>query len=376
VARERGIDIEVASLDDPAAAWVAEFPGKVHALGPARLATRWLPYYYAPQFAPWLAEHAKSYDAVIVHGIWQYHSLATWRALRRGGVPYFVFTHGMLDPWFKRTYPLKHLKKWLYWPWADYRVLRDARAVLFTCEEERLLARQSFWLYRCTEKVVGYGTTTVEGNAADQREVFLREFPALRNKRILLFLSRVHPKKGCDSLIAAFAEVAQRDPALQLVMAGPDQVGWRRELAAQAEALGIGERVTWTGMLSGETKWGAYRAAEVFVLPSHQENFGIVVAEALACGVPVLISDKVNIWREIQAADAGVVAADTLPGTKELLRAWLDTDATRRQHMRSAALECFDRNFEIRATIEKLHGLIRTSSATPAPAAGYRSTVS
>ena len=82
-------------------------------------------------------------------------ALVFWLALeslRKQGFhtpAYFVFTHGMLDPWFKRTYPLKHLKKWLYWPWAEYRVLRDAQAVLFTCEEERILARQSFWLYKC-----------------------------------------------------------------------------------------------------------------------------------------------------------------------------------------------------------------------------------
>src|SRR5213076_1488953 len=115
---------------------------------------------------------------------------------------------GMLDPWFKRTYPLKHLKKWIYWPWADYRVLRDARAVLFTTEEERLLARQSFWLYRCREAVVDYGTAGPTGDAARQRESFRSAFPMLRDTRNLLFLSRLHPKQGCDTLLAAFARVA------------------------------------------------------------------------------------------------------------------------------------------------------------------------
>ena len=91
----------------------------------------------APRLLSWLRENATRYDAVIVNGIWQYHSYATWLALHRSETPYFVFTHGMLDPWFKRRHPLKHLKKWLYWPWADYRVLRDAQAVIFTCEEER-----------------------------------------------------------------------------------------------------------------------------------------------------------------------------------------------------------------------------------------------
>ena len=97
-------------------------------------------------------------------------------------IPYFVYTHGMLDPWFKRTYPLKHLKKCFYWPWGEYRVLRDAKAVLFTCEEEKLLARQSFGLYQAHEVVVSYGTNGPTGDAEAQRAAFLAQYPALAGK--------------------------------------------------------------------------------------------------------------------------------------------------------------------------------------------------
>jgi glycosyltransferase involved in cell wall biosynthesis len=175
---------------------------------------------------------------------------------------------------------------------------------------------------------------------------------------VLLFLGRLHPKKGCDELIAAFADVAHRDPQLRLVMAGPDQVGWQRGLAARATELGVHERITWTGMLAGDTKWGAYRAAEAFVLPSHQENFGIVVAEALACGVPVLISDKVNIWREIAAAQAGIVRDDTPAGTVALLREWIETNQDTRQRMRSNARRCFEQHFDLQTAISRLHDLL------------------
>jgi hypothetical protein len=125
---------------------------------------------------------------VIVEGIWHYHAFATRRALRSTGTPYFVYPHGMLDPWFKRTYPIKHLKKWAYWPGADYRVLGNAKAVLFTTEQERLLARQSFWLYQANEVVVGYCTSAPPGDSEQQRELFLSRFPQLRGQRILLFL--------------------------------------------------------------------------------------------------------------------------------------------------------------------------------------------
>jgi Glycosyl transferase 4-like domain len=106
---EMGHQVEVACLDDPDAPHLEAFPLPVHPLGPARGT-----YQYASSLRPWLRAHAGDYDAVIVNGLWQYHSFAAWQVMRELRRPYVVFTHGMLDPWFKRTYPLKHLKKWLY----------------------------------------------------------------------------------------------------------------------------------------------------------------------------------------------------------------------------------------------------------------------
>ena len=275
-----GHEVEVVTLDSADESWLQNLPLLVHPLGPSKFG-----YRYSPYLIPWLREHATGYDAVIVDGLWQYHGYATWKVMRKMKVPYFVFTHGMLDPWFKKTYPFKHLKKWMYWPWAEYKILRDAKAVLFTCDEERVLSRESFWLFRCREKVVSYGTVAPAGDPVLQREAVFKEYPILRNKRLFLYLSRIHKKKGCDLLIQAFAKVANRDESLHLVMAGPDQTGWQKDLVELSRNLGIENRITWTGMLSGDLKWGAYHAAEAFVLSSHQENFGVVVAEALACGV-------------------------------------------------------------------------------------------
>lgn len=349
---------EVLTLDDAAAPFLKDFPLAVHAIGPS--VGR---YRFNRRLVPWLRENAGNYDAVIVDGLWQYHGLGTWRALHRSDVPYFVFTHGMLDPWFKHAYPIKHLKKWLYWPWADYRVLRDARAVLFTCEEERLLARQSFWLYKAREVVVAFGTTSPPVESQRLRELFLASHAALRGKHLLLFLSRIHEKKGCDLLLQAFARVAQTDLRLHLVMAGPDQAGWVAELQSLAHRLGVADRISWPGMLQGEMKWGAFYASEAFVLPSHQENFGIAVAEALGCGLPVLISDKVNIWREISQGGAGIVAPDTVDGTQQLLSRWLALGSGERAEMGARASALFARRFTVDAMATGMIGAIQGATA-------------
>jgi glycosyltransferase involved in cell wall biosynthesis len=350
------VSIEVVSFDEPDALYLQDMPLRVHGLGRGIMN-----YGYNPKLVPWLRENVSRFDAVIVNGLWQYHSFGTWRALRNSQIPYFVYTHGMLDPWFRKAYPLKHLKKWLYWPWADYRVLRDAAAVLFTCEEERRLASQSFWLYKAKHTVVKFGAALPPRNADEVREAFLNAFPVLRGKRNLLFLSRIHEKKGCDILIKAFARVADLDPDLRLVMAGPDQTGWQAELQMLAQSLGVAERVIWTGMVRGELKWGAFYASELFVLPSHQENFGIAVAEALGCSLPVLISNKVNIWREIEADAAGLVGEDTLEATEHNLRSWLVFSDEERSAMRARALVCFSERF----TAEQMaHSLLETVART------------
>jgi len=349
----QGHQVEVASLDTPGAPFLKQSPLPVYPLGPTQLK-----YAFSPRFVPWLRANARCYDAVIVNGIWQFHSFGAWRALRNSSTPYVLFTHGMLDPWFKKQNPLKHLKKWMYWPWAEYRVLRDARAVLFTCEEERRSARSSFWLYRCNEVVVSFGTAKPKGDPESEQREFFGHYPELYGKRLALFMGRIHPKKGCNLVIESFARVLRQEPQWHLVIAGPDQVGLREDLVYLAAQLGIVPRITWTGMLGSAMKWGALRAAEIFMLPSHQENFGIAVTEALAAGVPVLISNKVNIWREIESDGAGLVSEDNLEGTCGLLQTYLEMPSEKKQAMRQAARKCFDARFEIKKAAENLHAVL------------------
>jgi glycosyltransferase involved in cell wall biosynthesis len=343
----RGHKVDIVVLDDPSAAWVANVDLNVHALGSGLTS-----YRYSRSLLPWLRQHGGDYDRVIVNGIWQYLSFAAWRRYAGSQIPYDVFPHGMLDPWFKEAFPLKHLKKWLYWPWAEYRVLRDAAAVIFTSEEERLQARKSFWLYRAREKVSSLGVEAPP-ISSDARSEFLSRYPELQNTRNFLFLGRLHPKKGCDILLNAFARIRSNDP-ISLIVAGPDQIGWEADLRRQVARLNLTDRVVFTGMLQGAMKQGALASADAFVLPSHQENFGISVVEALAAGVPVLISNRVNIWREIDADRAGYVEPDDLAGTTRLLQRWIETPPAERETKQQNARNCFEQRFAIDRAVDSL----------------------
>ncbi|OLE58242.1 MAG: transferase, partial [Bacteroidetes bacterium 13_1_20CM_4_60_6] len=333
--------------EEPNARWLPDVGLPVHALGKGLTG-----YRYSSELLPWLRKYGRYYNRVIINGIWQYPSFAAWRRYAGSTVPYFVFPHGMLDPWFKETFPLKHLKKWLYWPWADYRVLRDAAAVIFTSEEERLLARKSFWLYRARERVSPLGVESPASVSLQAREDFLARFAQLRNKRILLFLGRLHPKKGCDVLVEAFAQAGDQSTAL--VLAGPDQVGWQARLHRRVNDLKISDRVVFAGMLQGEMKQAALAVADAFILPSHQENFGMAVVEALAVGLPALISNRINIWREIDQDGAGYVESDDFSGTVRLLNRWTAAPQSVRDGMRVNARRCFERRFEINHAVDSL----------------------
>ena len=350
---------EVVTLDAPGAPFLKDLNFTVHPLGPGKGV-----YAYSAKLRPWLKANAHRFDGVVVNGLWQYVGFAAWRTFG-GKKPYVVFTHGMLDPYFKHRFPLKHLKKWLYWLSAEYWILRGAYRVLFTTDAEERLARQSFWLHRWKGFVVPYGASSSLASPAEQLEAFHAHCPELRGRRFLLFLGRIHRKKGCDLLIDAFARVAAFDPSLELVMAGPDQQLWSADLKARAESLGIAARVHWPGMLKGLVKWGAFRASEAFVLPSHQENFGIAVAEAMSCYRPVLLADKVNIAEEIAEDGGGLMEIDTLDGTVRLLERWIDLSPEDRRLMGQRAFEIFQRRYDMRRNAARIIRLFDDAPGMP-----------
>lgn len=356
---------ELATLDPADAPFLADAPVTVHPLGPAGETWRdetLRMFGYSPRLEPWLRRNARNYDCVIVHGIWDFAAIAAARVLPGLGKPYFVFPHGMLDRWSRGRYPITHAHKQLFWLIFQGPLLQGARRVYFTTETERVCARNVFTGFNdYRDEVVNYGTADVAGDRGAQIRAFRAAVPALGERPYLLFRSQIHPNKGCDLLVKAFAWIALSQPELNLVIAGPDPTGWSAELKRIAAKAGVGKRVHWPGLLSGDLKWGAIRGAEAFVLPSHRDNFAIEVAEALACATPVLITDRVDIWREIQAAGAGFVASDDQDGVDRLLQRWTALDTLSRARMSVAARTCFQRHFDVTESAASLQKSIKAS---------------
>jgi len=372
---ELGVHSEVVSLDAPDAAFLANDPFPTHALGPAK--GLWS---QSDKLIPWFAANFSRFDCVIAHGLWLYPTYAVEKALRQYKKQHsataprlYIMPHGMLDPYFQRAAgrKLKALRNWAYWKLIEGRVINNADGVLFTCEAERLLAREPFQPYHPKrDVVVGLGVEEPPAYTPSMREAFLKHCPELEDQHYLLFLSRIHEKKGVDLLLRAYIKKADELPKVEvsasvsavanattalasddelprLAVAGPgldSSYGQQmQELAATAKNSQLA--VSFPGMLTGLAKWGAFYHCEAFVLPSHQENFGIAVVEALACGKPVLISDQVNIWREIQEGGGGLVAKDSLGGTEELLTQWSKLPQEQKRAMQQQARACFLKSF-------------------------------
>lgn len=285
---------------------------------------------------------------IIAHGLWQWPSLEAMRIHQETKVPYVVFPHGMLDPWFKKKYPLKHFKKQIYWWFRQGEILRRANAVCFTTEEEKLLAHGTFWPSRFHSVVTGLGVEDPPKKNLQAEQEVLEKFPHLQNKRILLYLGRFHEKKGVDLLLNAWSRKPKKDEVL--VLAGPETKDSHfvklKKIASQN-----GKSIVWTGMLEGGQKWSMLAMADALILPSHQENFGMVVAEALAVGKPVFLTDKVNLWREVIESNAGFVDSDDQPGIDRLVDKWKTKG---HQQMIPNTNSCFQEKLHIKQTAQKI----------------------
>jgi glycosyltransferase involved in cell wall biosynthesis len=376
----------VVCSDDPQSEFLQSDDFVIHALGKANGA-----WQKNAKLTPWLMHNLIHFDSVIIHGLWLHHSYATWKAVVRhrsfhnsSNPKLFLMSHGMLDPWFQR-HPSRRLKawrNWLYWKVIEKHVVNGVDGLLFTCEQELLLARETFPGYRPIREInVGYGVTEPPVRTPELDAAFRATTPELNGRPYLLFLSRIHPKKGVDLLLKAYASVLRngtierplpetgrgepngmgelRSEVPDLVVAGPIDSEYARQMISMAQELGVSNRVHFPGMLGGDAKWGAFYGCEAFILPSHQENFGIAVAEALACSKPVLISNQVNISREIESSGAGFVAQDTEQGTIQLVERWCTMSSLEKESIGLKARACYREHFDIAVSTHRMAEALR-----------------
>lgn len=363
---QRGHQVEVAVCKDaPGAPWLESFPLKAYPLGPG-IGT----YSYSPRLRNWLAKNGPTYDAWIVNGLWQYQGFGASRMATALRIPYFVYPHGMLDPWNRKANPIKYLKKFFYWLLVERVTLERANGLVFTSQEESQLAQHYFPTANWKTLVVGNGVADPPHISAENQVAFRSSFGLEDVNRIWLFLSRIHPKKGIDNLLRAFAALPPAASSVVLVIAGDGDPAYVAELKKLAADLHVEAKVRWVGPLYGDDKWQAFSAAELFVLPSHQENFGIVVAEALAVGTPVCTTTGVNIHGIVTRYEAGLVCNDDEAALKKALAHWLALSAREIEVFSRNARRCYEEQFQVGTASGRLLSALETAVASTRLAMG------
>lgn len=292
-------------------------------------------WYFPVQFSPYMVSmdmaralyrHAKEFDLIHIHGLYRFPQAIAAYYARRYKVPYIVSPHGSLDPFL--FYRRRHrLTKRVYEYLVELQNLNKAAAIHFTNEEEMILTQPLGLTPPAI--VVPIGLELAEYRNLPKGGSFTDRYD-LVGKKIILHLGRINFKKGLDILVRAFARVASTREDVCLVLAGPDNEGYGKQVNKWLVQEGVEDKVLFTGMLQGVDKLAVFKDADIFALPSYSENFGIAAVEAMACGLPVIISDKVNIWREVQGAEAGLVTHCDVDEVAEAILLLLDNEDLRR----------------------------------------------
>ncbi len=281
----------MAFCDDGEVAPASLDPGSLSRMPNGRL--RWA---RDPQLWQQLGQMVQSASLVHIHGLWREHSSIAAKLCRRFAIPYVVSAHGMLEPWALNN---GKWKKRLYLAAVEQKVLQGA-AGLRALTKDEVSDYRNLGLRNPVE-VLPNGIDLPNKTSP---ALFLEAYPHLTGKRLIVFLGRIHKKKGIDILCHAWAQISREFPEAHLVIAGPGEDQTLNDLIGLVRDLQMENRITFTGMLRGELKWAALAASSVFVLPSHSEGFSVAIQEALGSGLPVIISTACH-FPEILKVDCG-----------------------------------------------------------------------
>src|SRR5215207_472220 len=289
---QQGIEVLLLSTTDGLSE-VVEYKGVPAIFFPSQWGAS---FKYSRPLASWLTSNIGNFGLAHIHAVFNHSSVAAARACREAGVPYIVRPLGTLDPW---SMSQKSLRKRLFWQVSGKGMLGNAAAVHYTSEMEKLSTERHLGLNH--GRVIALGVNANSSHSNDR----------LRREPYVLVLSRLHPKKGLDVLIDAFLLLGQTEKfaAWRLVLAGDGPPDYVSKLKAKVAASSQPDRIVFAGWLDDDKKQAVLGRASLLALPSHQENFGLCVMEALSHSVPVLVSPNVNLAAEIVSANAGWIAA-------------------------------------------------------------------
>jgi glycosyltransferase involved in cell wall biosynthesis len=262
-------------------------------------------YKFTLSMSKWLFNNVSSYNLVHTHAIFSYPVLVAYWMCQLHKIPYLATPHGMLEPW---ALAYKIWKKKLYFNWLEKPALQKASAIqmLASTEAERI---KNLHL-KPPLVIVPNGIHREDFASLPDPEIFYHQFPETKDKRLIIFLGRIDPKKGLDLLALAFAQAYQKFPDTHLIIAGPDNTGFLPTAQSYFINAGCSHAVTFTGMLTGNIKYAALAAATIYVAPSYSEGFSMSVLEGMAAGLPCVITTGCNFPEAGEAEVARIVNID------------------------------------------------------------------
>ncbi|NER82122.1 MAG: glycosyltransferase [Leptolyngbya sp. SIO1D8] len=288
-------------------------------------------YKFSPGLLSWLWSHAADYDIAHIHALFSPVSSAAATILRWQGIPYLLRPLGTLDP--ADLQKKKQLKQ-IYAAVLERPNLAGAAAIHFTSPQEATVSER--FGTKTPDMILPLGVTPLP---TPQTEIDVRDrFGIPRDRPIVLFMSRIDPKKGLDFLLPALETLQQEGLDFHLLLCGanPQDRQYEQSIHAQIKNSSLNTRTTLTGFVSGDLKGALLKAADLFVLPSYYENFGIAVAEAMLVGLPVIISDQVHIWKDIQQSQSGWICECSQASVAAQLREAFKSVAEREQRGQNA----------------------------------------
>ncbi len=312
-----------------------------------------------PKLKPAFEADVAHSSGVHIHGLWEGSTQLAAAAARKAGIPYIVSAHGMLDPWALAN---KRWKKLAYSALFEWKNVRGA-----ACLHALTKAEASDYRRFGCKGPIAVIPNGVEADKNADPTYFLDTYPQAQGRKVVLFLGRIHFKKGVDLLVKAWSEIADQHPAALLVLAGPDSEETLSKIQETVGRANLQDRVLFTGMLDAPMKWSALAAATCFVLPSYSEGLSVAVLEALSMGVPVILSAECHL-PQVAEHGAGWLVQTTTESVAQALEIALASSAEERGQIGQRARDLAEREFSWSSVASRMAEVYRWINGGSVPA--------